>query len=129
MKKKYKRLFSLTLLLTFCIVGIVIIAGSLRDNISFFYYPTELLSANIRNDKKIRLGGIVVLGSIVRTNSRISFDVTDNKNVIPVIYTKKVLPNLFKENNGVVADGHFVKGKFFATGLLAKHSENYRRAD
>ncbi len=128
MQKKHKRIIYLSLLLSFCITGILIIGITLQENISFFYYPTDLLKPEnqAKHDHKIRLGGNIVPGSIIRNAEYITFSVTDNQNIVPVIYTRKVVPSLFREDNGVVVEGRLVDGKFIANNILAKHNENYR---
>lgn len=126
MKKKHKRSILLTIVLFCCSIAVIIICTTLKENISFFYSPTELLSANVQMNKMIRIGGVVVKGTIIRSSSHIDFSITDIKNTIPVVYKRKVLPTLFKENSGVVAEGYFIDGKFIAHSLLAKHNESYR---
>ena len=126
MEKKYKRLLLLSLSFIIIACVITVICVNLKENISFFYSPTELSSVSTISEKMIRVGGVVKKGSVVRGKENITFIITDYKNSIPIIYTKKILPNLFKENNGIVAEGYFQKGKFFAHSLLAKHNENYK---
>ena len=126
MKRKNQRLISLILLLIFCCAGVAVVGINLQESISFFYYPSELPSSDDTMNKRIRLGGIIVHGSIVKSSSHINFSIADDKKSIPVIYKKKVLPNLFKENNGVIVEGDFIDGQFFANNILAKHNEDYR---
>ncbi len=111
-----------------CSAGIAFISISLQENISFFYYPSELLIADVEQEKIVRLGGVVVPGSIFRNESGISFAVTDDKEIIKVFYMKKVLPNLFREDSGVVVVGYFINGTFIANNILAKHNEKYKSA-
>lgn len=126
MKKKHERSILLILLLLISSGLIFIISYSLQKNISFFYYPTELLSTTTTDTKTIRLGGVVTPGSIIKYKSHINFSVHDDMNTIPVIYKKKILPNLFQGNSSVVAEGRFINGIFIAKNILAKHNEKYR---
>ena len=116
------------------VVGISIAAGlilfALTKNINLFYTPTQLADATVSDarvgSKTIRLGGMVVEKSIVRTNDLgVEFVITDLKNQIKVTY-KGILPDLFKEGKGVVAQGKLEStGEFKADQILAKHDENY----
>ncbi len=126
MKKKHKRCSVLLLALILFSCVITIVCTTLQDNISFFYSPTELLSKNIASDKMIRIGGVVKADTIVKSTEYINFVITDYHQSVPVIYTRKVLPNLFKENKGIIAEGYFRGGKFFSSELLIKHNENYQ---
>ena len=97
-----------------------------EDNLVFFYSPTDINEKSIISDRPIRIGGLVKDGSIVKSNDGITvrFEVTDLKYSIPAIY-KGPLPDLFKENQGVVAEGQLTEGIFRAKTILAKHDENY----
>lgn len=103
----------------------VLVSFAFRDTIVFFFSPTELMAQPHRPDQLLRVGGLVVDGSLKRGESETaSFEVTDGNGVVPVTYTG-VLPDLFAEGQGVVAEGHMVDGVFVATEVLAKHDENY----
>ena len=97
-----------------------------EDNLVFFYSPTDINEKSVISDRPIRIGGLVKDGSIVKSNDGITvrFEVTDLKYSIPAIY-KGPLPDLFKENQGVVAEGQLTEGIFRAKTILAKHDENY----
>tara|TARA_Y100000992_G_scaffold299752_1_gene267062 strand:+ start:1010 stop:1339 length:330 start_codon:yes stop_codon:yes gene_type:complete len=97
----------------------------LEENVVYFQSPTEVKTLAEIDDKKIRIGGMVKSKSVLIENKEIKFIVTDFKNEINVIYAG-IIPNLFAEGKGVVAEG-FLKDKslFFATKILAKHDENY----
>ena len=99
---------------------------SLKDNIVYFLSPTEIYNkSDIKFDKKIRVGGLVKLNSIKRDGNKINFIITDLKNEIIVTY-KGLVPNLFSEEKGVIAEGKLKDKKFFvADKILAKHDENY----
>ena len=99
---------------------------SLEDNIVYFFSPTEIHNkSDISFNKKIRVGGLVKTGSINKEENTINFIITDLKNEIIVSYTGLV-PNLFSEGKGVVAEGKLKDKKYFiANKILAKHDENY----
>ena len=105
-------------------VGLVLFA--LEDSIVFFYSPSDVAEKNIKPGQRIRLGGLVLEGSVKRgENATIFFTVTDTAKTIPVSY-KGVLPDLFREGQGVVTEGKLNgNGVFVADSVLAKHDENY----
>ncbi len=99
-----------------------------NNNLVFFYTPTQMLSGEVPlGEKNYRLGGMVQVGSVRRkANSlNVSFVVSDKKNQVPVQFNG-IVPDLFKEGTGVVADGRWNGTTFIATEVLAKHDENYR---
>lgn len=103
----------------------LLVSFAFRDAIVFFFSPTELLAEQRRPDQLLRVGGLVVAGSLVRGESETArFEVTDGNGVLAVTY-KGVLPDLFAEGQGVVAEGYLRGGTFEATEVLAKHDENY----
>jgi cytochrome c-type biogenesis protein CcmE len=105
-------------------VGLVLVA--LRDSIVFFYSPTEVTEKHPTLGQRFRLGGLVEEGSVKRgEGATIRFVITDKKSTLPVTYTG-VLPDLFREGQGVVAEGVLEPGGVFkADSVLAKHDENY----
>lgn len=105
-------------------VGLVLVA--LEDTIVFFYGPTEVTEKAIKPGERFRLGGLVADGSVVRGEGKtVRFDVTDTKSVLPVTFTG-ILPDLFREGQGVVAEGKLTAaGTFEADSVLAKHDETY----
>ena len=105
-------------------VGLVLFA--MRDSIVFFYSPSEVTKMQIAPGQRFRLGGLVETGSVVRgEGTTIRFAVTDKAKTLPVTYTG-VLPDLFREGQGVVAEGALEPdGVFHADNVLAKHDENY----
>lgn len=105
-------------------VGLVLFA--LEDSIVFFYSPTDISEKGIEPGQRIRLGGLVAEGSVKRGESAvIRFSVTDTAQTVPVTY-KGVLPDLFREGQGVVTEGRLQPdGTFVADSVLAKHDENY----
>lgn len=115
-----------------CIVAGVAVAGALalqafRSNVMFFFDPTQVAQGQAPVDQRFRLGGMVKVGTVQRAPGSldISFVVTDFKRDVPVKYTG-VVPDLFRENQGVVAHGRLGRdGIFVADEILAKHDENY----
>tara|TARA_A100001011_G_scaffold229790_1_gene237937 strand:+ start:1019 stop:1438 length:420 start_codon:yes stop_codon:yes gene_type:complete len=123
-KVKLRFIFVLTILLTL-ILSAFLVLKSLRDNVVFFQSPTEIQIQEEFKKKKIRIGGMVKNKSININSDEVSFIITDFKNEINVTYSG-VLPNLFTEGKGVVAEGYLKDRNFFlATKILAKHDENY----
>ena len=126
MKRKNKRLsfVFLTLLALAAAAGLVLAA--FEDNIVFFHSPTEIVQKNIRPEQRLRVGGLVEKGTVKRTgqNAITSFRVTDLTTSLTVNF-KGILPDLFREGQGVVAEGHYRNGVFEATEVLAKHDETY----
>jgi cytochrome c-type biogenesis protein CcmE len=99
---------------------------AMRDNIVFFHTPTELLSGKVTEGNHVRIGGLVEKGSLERQSSGldIKFRITDGAQSLPVLSTG-ILPDLFREGQGVVAEGQYQQGAFRASTILAKHDENY----
>ena len=123
-KVKLRFLFILLILLIL-ILSVFLILKSLEENVVYFQSPTEIQTISEINEKKIRIGGMVKVGSISMEVKEIKFIITDFKNEINVIYSG-VVPNLFTEGKGVVAEGYLKDKNFFlATKILAKHDENY----
>jgi cytochrome c-type biogenesis protein CcmE len=124
MKQKYKRLKLILVLIVCLSLGLWLILKNFNDNIVFFYSPTELKHKPIIN-QLIRVGGLISAGSITKIDSSITeFSITDNQTSL-VIRFSGILPNLFRENQGMVAKGKLVDGIFIANELLSKHDENY----
>ena len=125
-KKVKSRIFFLMLLLISAAIIIFIVLRSLEENVVYFFSPTEIYNkTNISFDKKIRVGGLVKMNSISKNETSISFIITDLKKEIVVSYNGLV-PNLFSEGKGIVAEGKLKDKKYFvADKILAKHDENY----
>ena len=120
-------------MLIFLILAIILIffvLKSLEKNLVYFYSPTEIYNkTNISFNTKIRVGGLVKDKSIVKKGNAINFVITDLKNEIIVTYNG-IVPNLFSEGKGVVAEGKLKDKKYFiAKKILAKHDENYMRPE
>lgn len=125
-KKVKSRMIFLILLLLSATAIIFFIFKSLEENVVYFFSPTEIYDGpNISFNKKIRIGGLVKENSLSKSQKSIKFIITDLKNEIIVSYDGLV-PNLFSEGKGVIAEGQLKDKKYFvANKILAKHDENY----
>lgn len=118
------------LILVAVVIGIGIAVGlalyALRQNINLFYTPTQLVEHQAPEDQRIQVGGLVMQGSLQRAPDSLAvrFTITDLKNQVDVVYTG-ILPDLFREGQGIVANGRFEKGVVVADEVLAKHDEKY----
>ena len=123
-KVKLRIIYILLILITL-ILTVFLILKSLEENVVYFQSPSEIKVKSEIEKKKIRIGGMVKENSISFASKEIKFIITDFKNEINVVYSG-VVPNLFAEGKGVVAEGHLKDKNFFmATKILAKHDENY----
>ncbi len=128
--RKKRRLIFITITFVISLMALFFVIVNFRDNIVFFYSPSELQTAEIIKKvqgKQIRIGGLVVQGSIKRKDAlNVEFIVTDLEKEIKVNY-KGVLPDLFRDEQGVVAKGKFdeQENEFFSSELLVKHDEKY----
>ena len=119
------RIFFVLLILVVLSLSVFLILKSLEDNVVYFKSPTEIKTLGEIEKKKIRIGGMVKKSSIFVEEKELKFIVTDFKNEINVTYSG-VIPNLFAEGKGVVAEGYLKdRNVFLATKILAKHDENY----
>ena len=125
-KKVKLRIFFLSFFLLIASLIIFFILKNLEENIVYFFSPTDIYNQESVNlEKKIRVGGLVKEDSVINNQTSIKFIVTDLKHEIIVSY-KGLVPNLFSEGKGVVAEGKLVDKKYFiADTILAKHDENY----
>ena len=125
-KKVKSRIFFLIAILSIVAILIFIILKSLEENVVYFFSPTEVYNKpDIALNEKMRIGGLVKQNSVSKENKSIKFTITDLKNEIIVVY-EGLLPNLFSEGKGVIAEGQLKDKKFFvASKILAKHDENY----
>ena len=125
MTRKQRRLVLIGSGLVVLAIAAVLVLTALRDSIVFFNSPTDIVEKKVQAGSRIRLGGLVQPGSLERKNIDAVFDVTDGKNVIRVNY-RGILPDLFREGQGIVAEGQLIDGTSFrADNVLAKHDENY----
>ena len=127
MKARHKRFFWIALGLAVIAVAAALVLRSFNSNLVFFFTPSEVAQKKAPQDRTFRIGGLVTAGSVQRNPDglTVTFDVTDTVQSIPVTYTG-ILPDLFKEGKGVVAQGRIEgNGMFRASEVLAKHDENY----
>jgi cytochrome c-type biogenesis protein CcmE len=103
-----------------------LVLTAFEDNLVFFFSPTDLKSKTVAAEQRIRIGGLVEEGSVKKSEDGlvVNFRVTDLENTLPVTF-KGVLPDLFREGQGIIAEGRIVQGTFNASEVLAKHDENY----
>ena len=119
------RFIFISLIFITLILSVFLILKSLEENVIYFQSPTEVKALSEIETKKIRVGGMVKKRSILVEEKNLEFIITDFKNEINVTYSG-VVPNLFSEGKGVVAEGYLKDRNFFsATKILAKHDENY----
>ena len=126
MKTRHKRMAFILIGLAGLAAAAGLVLNALNSNLALYISPTDVLAGNAPKDKAFRLGGLVVEGSLKRQSDGLTvhFNVTDNVKTVPVVFTG-ILPDLFKEGTGMVAQGKMVNGMFQATEVLAKHDENY----
>ena len=127
MNAKYRRLFIPIIIILTLGLATKLILMALEDNIVYFYTPNDLIekfgdTKNIQN--KIRIGGLVLESSIKKEGEKTIFMITDRKKEVKVVF-KGPLPDLFREGQGIVAEGVFQNNNFIASEVLAKHDENY----
>ena len=124
-RKVKLRLVFVVLILLSLILSVFLVLKSLEENVVYFKSPSDIQLLNEIKNKKIRVGGMVKNNSIKISSNKINFIITDFKNEINVSYTG-LIPNLFSEGKGVVAEGYLKDKNFFeALKILAKHDENY----
>ena len=127
MKAKHQRLTLVALALVAVIGAVLLAMSALKDQAAFFYAPSDLAKADVAPGTAIRLGGMVAAGSVSKLADGITtrFVVTDNAATTPVTY-RGIVPDLFREGSGVVAEGKIAAdGAFVADTILAKHDERY----
>ncbi len=129
MSLRYQRLLLILLTITLILFAVLLILYSAKDNISYFYTPSELKNLNIKMNKQIRIGGLVEKNSFTKiSSSTFKFRITDSKNSVLVSYNG-ILPDLFREGQGAVIEGYFNNKEMFnAVTVFAKHDENYMPA-
>ncbi len=128
MKARHRRLIFIALGVIGLIVAVLFLMNALRSNLVFFLTPTEALAGEKAQPegRQFRLGGMVQTGSVKKTPGglKVAFMVTDNSHSIPVHF-EGILPDLFREGQGVVAEGVLRDRQFYASKVLAKHDEKY----
>ena len=128
MTAKLKRLVAIAAIASLLGIAAMLVLGALRDNIVFFYTPSEISQPDRESGQQLRLGGLVKDGSVKIDGMQSVFVVTDGSADIIVRYNN-ALPSLFREGQGVVAEGQIENGIFMAQNVLAKHDENYMPAE
>jgi cytochrome c-type biogenesis protein CcmE len=124
MKTRHKRLAIAAGVLCAIAAAAALVMNAFQSNLVFFYSPSQVASKEAPTGRTFRLGGLVEAGSVKRDGVVVNFVVTDTAKTVPVRY-KGILPDLFKEGKGVVAQGQMNEGVFEAREVLAKHDENY----
>ena len=126
MSRKQRRLSLIGAAFAVLAVAVALVLFALKDSIVFFNSPTELVEKQIKPGQRVRIGGLVKEGSVARGNNlAVRFEVTDGKSTVGVAY-RGLLPDLFREGQGVVAEGALdAEGIFEADSVLAKHDESY----
>jgi cytochrome c-type biogenesis protein CcmE len=124
MKTRHKRLAIAAGVVLVIGAAATLILQAFQSNLVFFFSPTQITTKEAPVNRTFRLGGLVVAGSVKRTGVAVDFQVTDTAKSVPVHF-EGILPDLFKEGKGVVAQGKLQDGVFVAKEVLAKHDENY----
>ncbi|MBC7908829.1 MAG: cytochrome c maturation protein CcmE [Rhodospirillaceae bacterium] len=126
MTRKQRRLYFVVLGVLAVGAAAALVLTALRQDIVFFFSPSEIVEAKIPTEgRRIRLGGLVEEGSVAKEGATVKFRITDGAHVVPVVFSG-LLPDLFREGQGVVTEGKMGKdGTFVAAEVLAKHDENY----
>lgn len=127
LKARHKRFILIAIGLALLGLAAMLITNAFRSNMVFFYTPTQVHQGEVPKDTSFRIGGLVLKDSLKRQDDglTVNFVVTDTVQTVPVVY-KGILPDLFKEGKGVVAQGKVgADGLFTASEVLAKHDENY----
>ena len=129
MTRKRKRLLAVFGLVSGLGIATALVLSAFNDNLVFFHSPSDVVEKQLPAGRLFRLGGLVEQGSVKKDGLITDFIVTDLRATLPVRYTG-ILPDLFREGQGVVANGRLdAQGRFVATEVLAKHDENYMPPD
>ena len=129
MTRKRRRLLAVLAGLAMLGIATTLVLLAFNDNLVFFYSPSDIKTKHVAEGRRIRIGGLVAAGSVTHDGKTIAFRITDGENAVPVTYSG-VVPDLFREGQGVVAEGVLDGGGGFkADSVLAKHDENYMPRD
>ena len=129
MKPKHQRPAFISLGFLLLAGAVALVLTAFQENLVFFHSPTDLKTKVIKAEQRLRIGGLVVEGSVKNVaDANIRFTVTDLANSVQVNF-RGILPDLFREGQGIVAEGYFRNGVFQATDVLAKHDETYMPAE
>jgi len=124
MKPRQKRLALIGVLLSATGITVALVLSAFQSNMVFFYSPSQVAANEAPSSRTFRVGGLVQEGTVQRVGLDVNFIVTDTAKTVPVRY-EGILPDLFQEGKGVVAQGQMKNGVFVAREVLAKHDENY----
>ncbi len=125
MKPRHKRMAVIVVSVVGFTVAALFVLNAFRSNLVFFYSPSEVLAGEAPRAQRFRVGGLVEQGSVKKSGAKVDFIVTDMNEKISVHY-EGILPDLFREGQGVIAQGRLMANKrFVADEVLAKHDENY----
>ena len=126
MKRKHKRLTFVIIAMALLGVAVGLVLMAFEENIVFFNSPTDIVTKQPEPNKRLRLGGLVEEGSVERKagSAVINFKITDMENSVAVTF-EGILPDLFREGQGVITEGKYIDGVFRASEVLAKHDEQY----
>ncbi len=125
MTRKQRRLYFVVLGMLALGAAVGLVLNALGDNMVYFYTPSDLQAKHVQAGRRVRIGGLVEQGSVMKAGSTVTFRITDNTAVLPTTYTG-ILPDLFREGQGVVAEGKIgPDGVLHASEILAKHDEKY----
>ena len=131
MRPKHRRLVGVVITLLVLAAAAALVLSALEQNIAYFYSPTKIAEEAPPTGRNIRVGGLVVEDSVKKLEDGVTvrFEVTDLSNTLPIVYTG-ILPDLFREGQGIVAEGALgANGVFTAREVLAKHDETYMPAE
>ena len=130
-KNRYRRLGWIGLILLSAFLVVLAALKTFEENLVFFYTPSQILNGEAPKNRPIRVGGMVEADSIarIRDSLDVTFNVIDTENNVVKVKYSGVIPDLFKEGKGVVAQGQYINGTFISTEILAKHDENYMPPD
>ncbi len=123
--RKTRRLYIVLAGMSMLAISVALVLVAFEDNIVFFLVPSDVAEKGFDPGRRVRIGGLVEAGSVRQEGTRINFIVTDLSHTVPVTFNG-ILPDLFREGQGVVAEGRFDEaGLFVASEVLAKHDETY----
>ena len=126
MKPRQQRMLAVGLAAAGLAIATILSLNAFQENLMFFIEISDVTNGNAPQDRKFRVGGLVVEGSVTREPGEleVEFTLTDLENELPVYYSG-ILPDLFREGQGIIAHGRLDNGRFIADEVLAKHDENY----
>ena len=124
MRPKHQRLMLVSLAIAAVLGAALLAMWGLADKAAYFRTPTDIATGKAKDGEAIRLGGMVVRGSVHNEDGNVRFVVSDGPARVPVAY-RGIVPDLFREGSGVVAEGRMERGRFVADTILAKHDERY----